>query len=1170
MSNIYALQRRGDWEHGHVVGDVGFKATASIHRGIDFSAQLEGDIEAKFSTELARAVEATFGIGADVQAGLALQAACPVDLFTGQAGLVARLEAEAEAAAWVTVQLALELDALRDLIVKELPDSWIPVVDAFLAEVEIRAGLFGKASASAEIIAQAVLAGSFVADSDADFPAGFTFSAQASAGLALGAGFEVRANVGFRDPSRLMDRLAGALVEGVLAQVTDAPEAVPYVRVLLPLIVRSAMEIGFKLASGSTVESAAASAGRQFVQGAQAELLHLFFSLVADHTRGVLHSAVARIEGLTTDEVREIAEAFTMASAAIARATAEPRFDITAWCDIGLDVIDVLADVAETPLVEDQERPEWIRYLALGWAAVTLLRRAFQASGPGNPFDETAVPAPNSPSILAEVMRRLGKPSGTTLTASDTVTFVLSEDWTATLRYAFPEISSFLDWLNTVFGQADKPVVVRLLSDLAALAEADAAALLPLAEQAITTAVEDQIVPWILDPASARSAEWRAINDGVIKPLLNSFGSVLMPGLESIRAGGEIQPVREQLSGVLLQLIADVLIETLRQLAHVGLGDGSDKLREIADSVRAGDGGEVVGALDAAMGASPFAILVPDEYDIAALIDAAADAMSQGDQLIGPGLSLAQAILALSLQDGFNVVDMLRDPEAIPELDRLKELTGECCDAGLSLASTLASDLSRLIDGHFERLGEQILKALEDGAKAIIAAVKSALQAVRDLEHDLDILVAEAVSIVANLLQAISDLASWARGLVDTAVERIRLRTWNTARVMLYDVLPRDVAADVEDKVHAVLNEVFDAARWMLDAPLDLLQHVAEWVHDDVMAQVAAGAVSNDLVRTGVRQRAAANPTQDFSVRVSLFGIVDLGIIRVPGGDVLGVVTDVLFSNQELDDHIATAADHARSLVRNQAQQGALSAVLADTRNKDKALIAAGNVVGVGSLMVTIDQLEPEASYVGQATASITIRGANSSYLDAVLGMPPRVRVVLNGEDIAYKPDAWARPNRPLDALELTLVIVPNKVGLVPSPPRPGHLVSLMSTMGRPFALGGQPVGLGVRLSDPGATLNFRSYVRALARHHDLIADLPLSGNGNGPDEPDGPDGPQGPAVPPILLDFPDVDETAAPVVVLGRRGLNILQVLATDGADDGRRATASLSFYLAQLTGLI
>src|SRR5690242_14195936 len=192
-------------------GDV--NAGAVLRRGIDLSAGIH--FEGKLSGDLGKVVVGSLDAKAEAGAGVALTVALPLDLFD-EAGLVARFRAQAAAAASVRASLDLEFEVFRGLIREHFDPPVEDLLEIFLDEVRIGAGIWGRAAFSAEIYAQAALAGSLLETPEHE--AGFTFTAEYGVGWGGGAGFEFAANFGFEDPQRMMGRLADATSAAMLAE----------------------------------------------------------------------------------------------------------------------------------------------------------------------------------------------------------------------------------------------------------------------------------------------------------------------------------------------------------------------------------------------------------------------------------------------------------------------------------------------------------------------------------------------------------------------------------------------------------------------------------------------------------------------------------------------------------------------------------------------------------------------------------------------------------------------------------------------------------------------------------------------------------------------------------------------------------------------------------------
>jgi hypothetical protein len=284
LFSLSASTPEGAFAHGKALASGSAEAQASLRRGVDLSAsvQVEGHVSGEAGSQLAA------GLTGDVQAGggLRLQAAIPIDLFDPQAraGLVARLQAQAAASASIAATVSLEVEAFRQLLGTRFAPPFEQLLDVFLDELVIEAGIWGRASFAAELYGEALLAGSLV-PSASEGP-GFTFSTRWGAGLGVGSGVHFLANLGVEDPARLLDRMAATIAELILDEArgyadslpsTDAAALAPVTAVagvLVPLATRLLFSLGGQLAG--TQHAAADTAGsvvEGFVRQGQHALL---------------------------------------------------------------------------------------------------------------------------------------------------------------------------------------------------------------------------------------------------------------------------------------------------------------------------------------------------------------------------------------------------------------------------------------------------------------------------------------------------------------------------------------------------------------------------------------------------------------------------------------------------------------------------------------------------------------------------------------------------------------------------------------------------------------------------------------------------------------------------------------------------------------------------------
>jgi len=138
--------------HGAAAASGRASASAALERGLDLSARVE--IGANVDASIRDQVSGTFTGGVAGKAGIALQAKFPLDLFR-EAGIIARVQAQAEAGAYLRAALGLELQVFRDLVRGQFEGPLRELCDIFLEEAVVEAGLWARAAFAAEIVAEA-------------------------------------------------------------------------------------------------------------------------------------------------------------------------------------------------------------------------------------------------------------------------------------------------------------------------------------------------------------------------------------------------------------------------------------------------------------------------------------------------------------------------------------------------------------------------------------------------------------------------------------------------------------------------------------------------------------------------------------------------------------------------------------------------------------------------------------------------------------------------------------------------------------------------------------------------------------------------------------------------------------------------------------------------------
>jgi len=234
---------------GRAFGRVTASAEAATHRGFTLLLGTEATAQADVSIRDVMAASLSAGVGA--KAAVKLEAAFPLDLFS-EAGVVARLDASAEAAAWLRAAVGLDLHTFQSRMRARFDGVLADLCDIFLDEARVEAGLWARAAFAAEVRCELALTGALLRSAASE--PGFSFSLSYGAGVGFAAGADFLVNIGLDDPGRLLnrisDRLAAEVIaraEGYAATLTGDPrraadEALSELRMLLPLAGRTAFD----------------------------------------------------------------------------------------------------------------------------------------------------------------------------------------------------------------------------------------------------------------------------------------------------------------------------------------------------------------------------------------------------------------------------------------------------------------------------------------------------------------------------------------------------------------------------------------------------------------------------------------------------------------------------------------------------------------------------------------------------------------------------------------------------------------------------------------------------------------------------------------------------------------------------------------------------------------
>ena len=1207
--------------HGAAAAYGRASASAALERGLDLSARVE--IGANVDASIRDKVSGTFTGGVTGKGGIAVQAKFPLDLFR-EAGVVARVQAQAEAGAYLRAALGLELLAFRDLVRGQFEGPLRELCDIFLEEAVVEAGLWARAAFAAEIVAETTLTGSLV--SSGPRGPGFSFSAEYGMGLLYGSGASFLTNIGFVDPRRLLNRLSDRLTALVVVEAERyvatlsgpdrdaAAEALTILRILLPLAGRSAYELGVLLAGPlpqKQKDAAARSVVRSFVGEAQELLLRHIFDLGLTKVRELLGGESTRttFEGFTGETQDRVRSDLLVLKDAVVRLDTLEHARASEWLAAVVACLEATEALVEHGLFAGTVADEIKHGLALAWSAAVLLDRAAawaeQAAG-GDLFPSSLLaPLPNNSTVGAHIAAAIAKPAGSGLTLADLVTFMVRVDLVAELRAMAPGVADTIDWLEAAFAALpEQDLVHELLVTLTAIDQQSADALLGSMGAAFGQAIRDRVLPDLIVPLKQAEPENKALAsliDEVAVPTLTALPEVILAHIPDLGSEDADRRFREALSAVLLQSLGQFLVATIDVLLAHALDQGTQSLRDASDAV--GQLGEQSPAFSLIASAAAGAVLpvTPTPADVRDLLALCADIVQLwNDHEREPVIWAASELLRLGLGSDATrgaSMAMIVGSDGAPRPAELQRLFGQVEEGIWRIALLAVPRTLELIGAHFVHEIELVAKAIYDGTRALVSAIEAGIawlaQQLDLLEKKLEQLAAAAAQLVADIAGTVSGLTEALLELEDQIIQTIRADGWALAATLV-SWAPGFVRA----AAHDLYNAAFDALTWLLESPLQVLDLVAGWVHEALAQQIAAGAFSRagleQAVRNGIYAAAAADLTIELKLDLGPLGRYNFGSVTIAAGHVLGTIAATVLGEASFGAAVETLLGKGSTLRATQAQQQATQSAHDQALTKQQAQETVGSLT-TGQPLHVILNVAAGSVHSERVKLIVTIEGANRSFVETPLGVPRRIRLFLNGVEYAAAPEQWFADTT---KLTLSVYVVPEPFSLVPQPVQPPYRFDRLR-LPRGAVRQVQDVGaVGQLLLDVGAVLN-----QPPPTQPPMLGPQP----GGAGDPRLGRIGPRGqPFTSPDVVDVPMVQggsttitadqhtvviaqptgappasareqaagwgwglvavDTGEPIdltlpVIVGRRGVNVIQVAASDGKD--QLESAGVTFIL-------
>jgi hypothetical protein len=944
---VFNLAARNDpenWVHCKALFYGNLAAVANLNRGIDLKAEI--DVATKLSADLQKLLVANVTGGADAAAMLQLEAAFPIDLFK-EAGVIAQLTAEAEAAAWITAEVGLDIATLEQMARVKLSGIWLELLEIFLAELTVSAGIWAGVSFSAEAYGRAYLVGNLVETADGSSP-GFTFEAGYGAGWGHGQGYEFIANLGLTDPARLLNRLSDEIATAMGQQLSAlasslpagdaaaAQAALPYLELVLPLASRAAFEAGVALADsgGQSPGQATVAVMQSFARESQQWLLSKFTEVGLTAIKNYIQDHILpTVAPLGEPQLENVLAGITKARQQLQELDQAAPGEGEGWLEAAVGAADALMALLDTELIPKRAANKWREDVALLWSAAILVSTVVEwgtsvaAAGgdpAANPFEGSLPSLSASEEIEAYVRSHIKVAAGQTLALSDLVTFIAGAAGRL-IELPEPE-AAVLEWFKQTLGAGeDSELVSTLLVDLATVSSTEAESLAPIISGAIEEIVTHTIIPYLLEKlANAPDPEVQDMVNRVVRPSVLALATIVLPGVVAPQPDGE--PVlREQISAVLLQFLTRFVSTTIDVLEKQGGSEASAYCESLATQLRSpAVQAQAQAALQSIVGVAAGSLLasVLDAEAAAEILDLSAEVITlcyEDEQT--PVLGLIEELINFGLStdaDMQQLYTLASTPPAPSDEAAMAQLVVQVEDGTWKLLELVFRRGTEIIKNVLERAANELGQTIKKGAEEVFASIEQAfnelVKDVKELEEKLDKLVQEAQECFEGILRKVTELEEYLLGLQAKIETEIKAVGWNVILGLIDEAektLPWEGTQDLIDvangfgagiepeylkntaeELAAAVYETLWAGMpsGVLQTPLaGLLEAIAGWIHDELDAELATGTLNPATVERKLRAWLLELTTSGIEIPVSF--TIELGH-HIPDMEVdLGAVT---------------------------------------------------------------------------------------------------------------------------------------------------------------------------------------------------------------------------------------------------------------------------------------
>lgn len=879
MLSAGASASAGDWAQAAANASVDFRTGVALKRGINLEAGV--GVMGELSAALRYFLAADLNASAQASARLRGQIQVPLDLFD-EAGFAVRLQAVAEASVSIRLGLGLSIREFLQLAQQtgQLDETGNELLVIFLEELDIQAGVSGKAAVAAMAYANLVMTGRLVTDPSQQFKPGFTISAEAGVGLKAGAGWQLFAHLGFKDTRRLVGRTIDVLVDQTVnrlcAKLPDdhARSLVAGLRAPAKIGLRCAFEVGYALYDQAPTfadnsDELARQCVRVVLEEAQKVLLEMISRVATEQFLAAIdRMGISQVEWDQTQPYRQVL-ASLLRSLPREPFVATPA-NLTYWTD--------LANAAVTlgmQLAGAVNRDEWAEPVSVIWSAAQLLIAsvekivnvqtrvsffgAVSATAQARAFEGKLPGGLQPPTAVRECINAaLGRSADATVDQDTLMEFLVRDALLARLIGAAPEALPLLE----IFAgpHADGPVAAAkmIMRNINAfIPKPDGSGFDPKEslrviadslEAYVDARLRGELQP-VLQEELGDDPLARTYIDEVITPSLQfttrtvirrvlAWGTGALDGRDALR---------EACSGIVLKVLSRSAVVTADVLVAAVMQQVGGELHKAADNMRS------------------------DNNAIQQLVDASGLDRELVLEIVEESLRIVAAVFSPQPPEVrakirnlmYELVDTI--PESADEswVDRLEQdqfIPNERARAAIGELTAIVGEqvvtmILRFLNGVLAKVAELILTEIIQFAKAVGKQIEQWVQELAQLAADLLRRLIDLPAQIAALAIKLSEqtdqmlvqvrLALSACGTTagrSALIQRLRddLAATFVARLRedaLYKALPNGVKSACEDAMHTAVN--ITTSDQVLQPLLQSLAPVAD----------GAGAVVDDLRR---------------------------------------------------------------------------------------------------------------------------------------------------------------------------------------------------------------------------------------------------------------------------------------------------------------------------------